>query len=115
MRARRLAFSLLAAVLAASLAATGASSKGRPVGLTLGSKFIVTGRTGSAPGKHTRALGKVLVYGRWGKGGWHVISMTRTDESGNYRFTLTPRRRGNLTLRITPPDGHAQGYVLHVY
>jgi hypothetical protein len=113
---RRRLLSLVAlAVLAASLAAPALPATGDTVSLQLGSTFTVTGRTGSAQGKHTRAVGKVVVSGRWGTAGWHVLTMTQTDQAGNYAFRLKPRHRGNLTIRIVPPDHHAQHYLLHVY
>ncbi len=102
------------AVLAASLAAPSFATAGNDVSMKLGSTFTITGRTGSAAGKTTRAVGKVVLTGRWGVGPWHVISTTQTDSAGNYRFTVKPRRRGTLTLRIAPPDHHLRRYVLHV-
>jgi hypothetical protein len=83
--------------------------------LPLGATFTVTGRTGSVNGKHDRALGKVVVSGRWGTGSWHVLTTTRTDQAGNYAFRVKPHRRGDLTILIEPPDHHARHYVLHVY
>lgn len=82
--------------------------------LKLGSTFHITGRTGSAPGTHTRALGRVVLSGRWGTGPWHWITTTKTDGQGYYRLAVKPGRRGNLTLRITPPDHHLRFYLLHV-
>ena len=82
--------------------------------MKLGSTFTITGRTGSDTGKHTRAIGKVVLSGRWGAGPWHVLTTTTTDSAGNYRFAVTPHRRGNLSLRIAPPDHHARRYLLHV-
>jgi hypothetical protein len=115
-RMRRPLLSLaLLAVLAASLALPALPATGHSVTLQLGSTFTVTGRTGSAKGKHTRAVGKVVVSGRWGSGSWHVITTTRTDQAGNYVFRLKPRHRGNLTIRIMPPDHHPRSYLLHVY
>ena len=83
--------------------------------MQLGSKFTVTGRTGSAKGKRVRSVGKVVVSGRWGAAGWHVLTTTTTDSAGNYRFTITPRHRGDLTLRVAPPDNHPRQFLLHVY
>jgi hypothetical protein len=114
---RRGLLSLFAlAVLAASLAAPGLAAP-RPgvTNMQLNSTFTVTGRTGSAPGKHTRAIGTVVVSGRWGSGDWHVLTTTTTDHAGYYRFTIKPHRRGNLTLRIAPPDHHLRRFLLHVY
>ncbi len=112
---RRLLSLVLLAVLGASLAAPARSATRHSVSLQVGSTFTVTGRTGSATGKHTRAVGKVVVSGRWGKGRWHVLTTTQTDQAGNYGFRLKPHRRGNLTVRIAPPDQHPQRYMLHVY
>ena len=83
--------------------------------MKLGGTFTVTGRTGSAKGKSTRAVGKVVVSGRWGNARWHVLTTTMTDRAGNYEFRLKPRRRGNLTVRVVPPDHRPQHYALHVY
>jgi len=113
---RRPVFFLALAVLAVALAAAGTAAAGPDVTvMKLGSTFTVTGRTGSAPGKHTRAVGPVRVFGRWNGGTWHVISMTRTDQAGNYVFRLTPQQRGNLTLRIATPDHRPRRLLLHVY
>ena len=114
MRRRLLSFVALA-VLAASLAAPAHPAVGHSVTLPLGSTFTVTGRTGSVKGKHDRAVGKVVVSGRWGNGSWHVLTTTRTDQAGNYVFRLRPHRRGDLTILIEPPDHHARHYMLHVY
>lgn len=115
-RMRRRLFPLLAlAALAAALAAPAPAAPGKNVLMQFGSTFTVTGRTGSAQGKHGRALGKVVVSGRWGAERWHVLTTTMTDRAGNYQFTITPRRRGNLTLRIVPPDHHPRRFLLHVY
>lgn len=81
--------------------------------MKLGTAFTITGRTGSVSGTK-RALGTVVVSGRWGSGPWHVITKTSTDKAGNYHLTVKPRRRGNLTLRISPPDHHPRRYLLHV-
>lgn len=113
---RRRPFSLLAlAVLAVALAAAGPVAAGPDVTvMRLGSTFTVTGRTGSVHG-HVRAVGKVVVSGRWGGARWHVLTTTVTDRAGNYQFTLKPHHRGNLTLRIAPPDHQLRRLQLHVY
>ncbi|MGN6796953.1 MAG: hypothetical protein ACTHKS_02265 [Gaiellaceae bacterium] len=109
MRRRLLLFVLLAGLTMSSTALA------TPVfSLKLGSTFHITGRTGSAPGTHTRALGRVVLSGRWGTGPWRWITTTKTDNEGYYRFGVTPGRRGNLTLRITPPDHHLRFYLLRV-
>ncbi|HET7130110.1 MAG TPA: hypothetical protein VFJ93_13640 [Gaiellaceae bacterium] len=113
MRRRHLPLVLVAAL---ALAVPGHALPGPNVTtMQLGSKFTVTGRTGSAEGKHVRAVGKVVVSARWGSDRWHVISTTMTDGAGNYRFTITPRRRGNLTLRVLTPDHHPRRFLLRVY
>lgn len=83
--------------------------------MQLGSTFTVTGQTGSVAGKQTRAVGKVVLEGRWGTGPWHVLSSTKTDRDGSYRFLVRPQRRGSLSLRIEPPDHHPRRFVLRVY
>jgi 5-hydroxyisourate hydrolase-like protein (transthyretin family) len=82
--------------------------------MTLGSTFIVTGRTGTATGTTLRAVGVVVVRGRWNGGRWHVITTTHTDRHGRYRLTVKARRRGVLSLRITPPDRQDKRFVLRV-
>lgn len=107
---RRLLFFVALAVLVVSSSAS--ASPG--FSMKLGSTFTVSGRTGSATGKHTRAVGKVVLSGRWGVGPWHVFTTTVTNSAGYYRFAFKPRRRGDLTLRIAPPDHHQRLYLLHV-
>ena len=107
---RRLLFFVALVVLALPAVATA----GQGFSMKLGSTFTITGRTGSDTGKQTRAVGKVVLSGRWGVGPWHVLTTTTTDSDGNYRFAITPHRRGDLTLRIAPPDHHARRYLLHV-
>ena len=114
MRRRLLSF-LAPVAVAASLAVPCLAAAGQDFSLKLGGTFTVTGRTGSAPGKTTRAVGKVVVSGRWGAGPWRVITTTTTDSAGNYRLAIKPHHRGDLTLRIAPPDHHPRRYVLHVY
>ena len=112
---RRLLFLAAPAVLAAALAVPSAAAVGKRFSMELGSTFTITGRTGSDAGMRTRAVGKVVLAGRWGAGQWRVLTTTSTDSAGNYRFAIKPHRRGDLTLRITPPDHHARRYELHVY
>ena len=107
---RRLLFSVVLAVLAAPSSA--AAERG--YAMELGSTFTITGRTGSATATQARAVGQVVLSGRWGAGAWHVIATTSTDRAGHYRFMITPRRRGDLALRIAPPDHHLRRYLLHV-
>jgi hypothetical protein len=114
MRRRLLSF-LAPAVLAVVLAAPSSATRGHGFSMQLGSTFTITGRTGSVQGTHARATGTVVLSGRWGVGPWHVITTAATDRTGNYRFTVKPNRRGNLTLRITPPDHHPRRYLLRVY
>ena len=115
MRRRLFPLFVLAAVAAALALPSPALPGPNVTKMQLGSVFTATGQTGSAPGRHTRAVGKVVVSGRWGRGLWHVLVTTRTDATGHYRFTIKPRHRGNLTLRIAPPDHHLRRYLLHVY
>lgn len=82
--------------------------------LHLGEEFIATGQTGSLPGHTRRAAGLVVVRGKWNGGGYRVITTTRTDSAGRYRFVILPRRRGTLTLRIFPPDRQIRRLVLRV-
>jgi hypothetical protein len=110
---RRLLLLLASAALTASLAVPAFAADGQRFALKLGSTFTITGRTGSVQGT-TRAVGAVVLSGRWGAGAWHVITTTRTDKAGRYRLEVTPHRRGDLTLRIAPPDHPPRRYVLHV-
>jgi len=107
---RRLLFFVALAVLTMSSTAVAA----RGFSMKLGSTFTITGRTGSAKGTHTRAVGKVVLSCRWGIGRWRLITTTATDSAGHYRFAVKPGRRGDLTLRIAPPDHHRRFYLLHV-
>ena len=111
---RRLFLLVVPAVLAASLAVPSFAADGQRFSMKLGTAFTITGRTGSVSGT-TRALGRVVVSGRWGSGPWRVITTTKTDKAGRYRLTVKPTRRGDLTLRIAPPDHHPRRYVLHVF
>lgn len=111
---RRFLFLVAPAVLAGSLAVPSLAGVGKSYSMKLGSTFTITGRTGSEPGTQTRAVGNVVLAGRWGVGSWRVLMTTSTDSAGNYRFTIKPHRRGDLALRITPPDHHARHYLLHV-
>jgi hypothetical protein len=115
MRRRHLSLIVLA-VSAAALCIVRPAFPGAAVTtMQLGSTFTVSGHTGSAAGHSVRALGKVVVSGRWGSGPWHVLTTTRTDETGNYEFILKPNRRGDLTVRIAPPDHRSRRFLLHVY
>jgi hypothetical protein len=107
---------LLCSVLVAlALLAPAASASNQPVQtLQLGGTFTVTGVTGSRPGNLHRVVGPVVVYGRWSAAAWHVLSRTKTDARGHYRFRIKPAHRGTLTLRIVPPDLRTVRYVLHV-
>jgi hypothetical protein len=107
---RRALLVLALAVLVVPSAATAANR----FSMKLGSTFTITGRTGSETGKHTRAVGRVVLSGRWGAGTWRVLATTTTDAAGSYRFAIKPSRRGDLSLRIAPPDRHLRRYVLHV-
>jgi len=80
---------------------------------SIGGTFIVSGRTGSAPGSGP-ARGAVVMSGRWNAGPWHVVASVRTDARGRYRLTITVHRRGTLRLRVSPPDGDDHSFVLHV-
>src|SRR5437764_15292523 len=105
---------LLAAVTAALAAAPAWAAKPQAKTLHLGETFLGTGQTGSAPGRSTRAVGFVVVHGRWDGGPWRIVTRTRTDRHGRYRFAIRPHHRGLLTLRIVLPDRRPQGYLLRV-
>lgn len=108
---RRLLFIVVLAVLAVPSYA--AAERG--FSIKLGSTFTITGRTGSDASKQTRAVGKVVLSGRWEAGRWHVITVTTTDAAGNYKLTIRLHRRGDLALRIATPDHHPQRFLLHVH
>jgi hypothetical protein len=105
-----------AAVLALALVApAGAATGAPPTRLHVGDTFIVSGQTGSARGRVTRAVGLVVVRGSWaGSGRWYLVTTTRTDANGRYRFRLRPRMRGVLTLRVSTPDHVPHQFVLRV-
>src|SRR4051794_18996850 len=69
---RRLLFVVALVVLALPAPA----SAGQGFSMKLGSTFTITGRTGSDAGKHSRALGKVVLSGHWGLGPWRVLMTT---------------------------------------
>jgi hypothetical protein len=80
----------------------------------LGGTFTATGHTGSLKGQTRRATGLVVVHGRWTGGRWYVLTTTKTDRLGNYRFTIKPRHHGTLLLRIVPPDKQERRFLLRV-
>ena len=112
LRRTLIAFALSAAL--AGLLACPAAPAGKTAKLALGDVFVARGQTGIPPGSTHHAVGLVVVRGRWNGGVWTVLTTTRTDAAGHYRFAIKPRRRGVLTIRISPPDEHVQGFVLHV-
>ena len=101
----------VACALAVVPAASTASS-GRHLTLTLGSSLSVKGETGS--NSKQRTVGVVLVRGSWNGGPQFVLTSTRTDSKGRYRFTLRPSHRGVLTVQILPPDRRPITYVLRI-
>jgi len=117
--ARRSCYAV-AALSAAAFAAASPSGAARSVPaprtvtMALGSTFTANGQTGRLTGHGARAVGVVVVRGRWGDGPWSVLTTVRTDRQGRYRFSLRPHRRGVLRLRVTPPDHQMRQFVLHV-
>jgi hypothetical protein len=110
----RRAFPAVCAI-AIACALTGTASAASVTTLHVGDTFIVSGVTGSRPGEGVkRATGAVVVRGRWGGGAWYVVTTTRTDANGRYRFKVVPRRRGQLTLRVSTPDRRVRRFVLRV-
>ncbi|MGH3001416.1 MAG: hypothetical protein ACRDM1_01895 [Gaiellaceae bacterium] len=99
-----------AAVLSVAAAPAGAVPT---TTMTLGSTFTLSGLTGSSRGT-VRAVGLVVLSGRWQDGRWHRLTSTRTDKSGRYRLRLRPHRRGLLRLRIVLPDKYRVSYLLRV-
>lgn len=108
---RRFAVALAAVAL---LAAAPSASAARVTTLHLGDSLTVSGRTGSLPGRITRAVGLVVVRARWNGGRLHVLTTTRTDRTGRYHLRVRPRRRGLLVLRVQPPDRHEQRFTIRV-
>ena len=88
---------------------------GQGFSMKLGSTFTITGRTGSVAGKHTRALGKVVLVRTMGS---RPVARAHDDDDRQRRGTTGSRSSraaaGDLTLRIAPPDHHARRYLLHV-
>ena len=54
------------------------------------------------------------MYGRWSDEKWQVVTTTHTDMHGNYRFAVTPNRRGTWLIKISSPDKQPHRYVLRV-
>lgn len=107
--------SVVAGIAAAAALAVPVEAQGaRVTTLHVGDTLTVSGRTGSARGHVRRAVGLVVVEGRWNGGRRHVVTTTRTDADGRYHFVVRPQRRGWLVLRIVPPDKRPQRFVLHV-
>jgi hypothetical protein len=79
-----------------------------------GETLTVTGQTGTPRGHVRRAVGAVVVEGRWNGGHAAVITRTHTDTGGPYRFVIRPHRRGMLVLRILTPDKRPQRFVVRV-
>jgi hypothetical protein len=106
------AVALLAA--AAALVAPAWAQGARVTTLHVGDTLTVSGRTGSARGHVRRAVGLVVVEGRWNGGPRYVVTTTRTNAAGRYHFVVRPHRSGWLVLRIVPPDKRPQRFVVHV-
>lgn len=100
----------IAALLAATTSASGATVRT----MSLGATFVVRGQTGSLDSQSVRAVGLVVVRGKWAGGSWHVLTTTRTDAHGDYRVVIKPRHRGLLAIRITPPDKRELHFLLRV-
>lgn len=96
------------------LAVPAVAHSSRVTTLHVGDTLTVTGRTGSAPGRVQRAVGLVVVKGRWNGGRAYVVTTTRTDVDGRYHFAVRPHRHGTLVLRVLPPDKRPQRFVLRV-
>jgi hypothetical protein len=108
-------FRIVPVLAAAGVLAAPAGAHGSHVTtLHVGDTLTVSGRTGSTAGHVRRAVGRVVVQGRWDGGRRYVVTTTRTDGNGRYHFVVRPHRRGVLVLRILPPDRHAQRFVVRV-
>jgi hypothetical protein len=110
---RWLAVALLALTVAACMCAAAQSAVGTRT-FSLGATFTAKGQSGRLPGESHRAVGTVVVTGRWNGGAWQFVTRTTTDAQGRYNFKVKPGRRGQLELRIRPPDNSLQHYVLRV-
>jgi hypothetical protein len=99
---------------AAALAVPAFARAARVTTLHVGDTMTVSGSTGSARGHVRRAVGLVVVEGRWNGGKRYVVTTTRTDPDGSYHFSFRPHRHGWLALRVVPPDKHPQRFVVHV-
>lgn len=112
-RAGRYRISLVCAVVGAAIvSATASATDVRRV--TLGSSLTMTGQTASLPGRSARATGLVAVVKSWAGDPTLFHTWARTDSKGRYRVTMTPPRRGFLTVVITPPDKHPVRYLFRV-
>ena len=85
---RRLLFLVALAVLAASLAVPSLAAVGKAYSMKLGSTFTITGRTGSGAGKHTRAVGKVVLVGPVGR---RPVARAHDDDRPTARATTGSR------------------------
>jgi hypothetical protein len=92
--------------------AVSTASTGRHLTLTLGSSLMIKGQTGS--NSEQRTVGPVLVRGSWDGGPRFVLTSTRTDQHGHYRFSIRPSHKGVLTMQISPPDRRPITYVLRI-
>jgi hypothetical protein len=110
---RRAAF-VLCALTALAVAAPAAPAKTPVTKLHVGDAFIVSGQTGSRKGQVKRAVGLVVVRGRWNNGKWFVLTTTHTDVNGNYKFRIRPSKHGVLQVLIVTPDRLDRRYVLRV-
>lgn len=111
---RRAVFAAVAVASMFAASAPGAANAETIRTLPFGSSFVVHGQTGSVEGSTRRAVGRIIVRGSWNGGESHVISTTRTDAYGKYRFSIHARRRGLLRLQIVPPDKHVQLFTLRI-
>jgi len=74
-----------------------------PKHAALGSRYTLTGRTGTVSGRPI--LGVVVLRGRWDDGSWATLAREHTNARGRYRLAIVLRERGTLTLRLLLPGG----------
>lgn len=103
---------LIAVIVGVALAPVAASATTVHT-LQLGATFTIRGITGAAVGK-SRAVGIVVVRRTWSGGTPSLVTTVHTDSRGHYEIVLKPRRRGLLTIRVTPPDNHTLQFIVHV-
>ena len=102
----------LAALIASSAQAEATRPLPGPTMVTLGTTYSFSGRTGGTVAR--RAVGDVVLRGRWNHGAWATIARAKTDRQGAFSLSFVLGRRGTLDLRLLTPDGSVAVKTLQV-